>query len=99
MGRGNYYNHSGFADLLFTGLIGLRPRARTVALSTATAAARRASGATSPSMRCPIIITLLTVVWDATGTRYHHGKGMTLLVDGRKVASRKDLGVLEYEMK
>jgi hypothetical protein len=27
VGRGNYYNHSGFADLLITGLIGLRPRA------------------------------------------------------------------------
>ena len=27
VGRGNYYNHSGFADPLITGLIGLRPRA------------------------------------------------------------------------
>ncbi|MGB7263928.1 MAG: hypothetical protein WBC92_00340, partial [Terracidiphilus sp.] len=26
VGRGNYYNHSGFADPLITGLIGLRPR-------------------------------------------------------------------------
>ena len=27
VGRGNYYNPSGFADPLITGLIGLRPRA------------------------------------------------------------------------
>ena len=26
VGRGNYYNHSGFADPLITGLIGLEPR-------------------------------------------------------------------------
>ena len=26
VGRGNYYNHSGFADPLITGLLGLKPQ-------------------------------------------------------------------------
>jgi hypothetical protein len=42
---------------------------------------------------------MLTIVWDATGSRYHRGRGFALLVDGKQVASRKDLGSLEYELK
>ena len=50
VGRGNYYNHSGFADPLITGLIGLQPRAdgRIVLRPLLP----RASGVTSQWMRC-----------------------------------------------
>ena len=49
-------------------------------------------------MRFHITITLLTVLWDATGTRYRRGKGMMLFVDGKQVAARKDLGSLDYSL-
>ena len=38
----------------------------------------------------------LTVIYDHDGQRYHQGKGLTLLVDGKKVAQRKELGKLTY---
>jgi hypothetical protein len=42
---------------------------------------------------------MLTILWDATGARYNKGKGLMLLVDGKQVAQRKNLGPLEYELK
>ena len=42
---------------------------------------------------------LLTVLWDSTGKRYGRGNGFKLLVDGKQVAARNDLGALEYELK
>jgi hypothetical protein len=38
---------------------------------------------------------LLTVIWDSTGKRYGKGKGMMLLVDGKKAAARTDFGELD----
>ena len=36
----------------------------------------------------------LTVVWDETGQHYGRGQGLRLLVDGKLIASRADLGKL-----
>jgi hypothetical protein len=96
VGRGNYYNHSGFADPLITGLIGLRPRADGhivvhPLLPTGAWSYFAIDG-------LPYHGHLLTILWDATGTRYNKGAGMTLMVDGRRIASRKDLGTLEADM-
>jgi len=93
VGRGNYYNHSGFADPLITGLIGLRARAddRVVVnplLPEGTWRYFALDGLPYHGHR-------LTILWDADGKRYGQGKGMQLMVDGKKVASRKDLGKLE----
>ena len=97
VGRGNYYNHSGFADPLITGLIGLRPRAdNRIELHPLLPAGQWTYFAIDA---LPYHHHLLTVLWDATGTRYNKGKGMTLLVDGKRVASRPNLGPLEYQMK
>jgi Trehalase len=97
IGRGNYYNHSGFADPLITGLIGLRPRADDrIELHPLLPSGQWSYFAMDA---LPYHGHLLTVLWDATGKRYNKGKGMMLLVDGKQVAARKDLGSLEYEMK
>jgi hypothetical protein len=37
----------------------------------------------------------LAIVYDRTGAKYRHGRGLMLFVDGKKVAGRKDLGPLE----
>jgi hypothetical protein len=97
VGRGNYYNHSGFADPLITGLIGLRPRADDrIELRPLLPQGQWSYFAIDA---LPYHRHLLTILWDSSGARYGKGKGMTLLVDGRRVASRKDLGTLEYELK
>ncbi len=96
VGRGNYYNHSGFADPLITGLIGLRPRAdNRIVLHPLLPAGQWSFFAID---ELPYHHHLLTVLWDSTGTRYGRGKGMMLFVDGKQVAARKDLGPLDYSL-
>ena len=97
VGRGNYYNHSGFADPLITGLIGLRPRADGRIVLHPLLPPQQWSYFAIDAL--PYHGHLLTVLWDSTGKRYGHGKGMMLMVDGKKVAARNDLGPLEYELK
>lgn len=94
VGRGNYYNHSGFADPLITGAIGLRPRAdeRIVIQPAARVWQYFAIDA------LPYHGHLLTIAWDSNGKRYGHGKGMWLAVDGRIVARRQTLGVLDASL-
>ena len=96
VGRGNYYNHSGFADPLITGLIGLRPRAdNRVELRPLLPVGAWSYFAIDA---LPYHRHLLTILWDSTGKRYGRGKGMMLLVDGKQVAARKDLGPLDYSL-
>jgi hypothetical protein len=95
VGRGNYYNHSGFADPLITGLIGLRPSAQdeiTIKPLVRTWSYFALDG-------LPYHGHTLTIVWDATGDHYHHGQGLRLLVDGKLATHRKDLGELHYRLK
>jgi hypothetical protein len=91
VGRGNYYNHSGFADPLITGVIGLRPRSdeRIVIHPAAHDWQYFAIDA------LPYHGHSLTIAWDSDGKRYGHGKGMWLAVDGHVVARRQTLGALE----
>ncbi len=96
VGRGNYYNHSGFADPLITGLIGLQPRVDDrVVLRPLLPSAEWNYFAIDA---LPYHGHLLTVLWDPTGKRYGRGKGLTLLVDGKQTATRKDLGPLNYTL-
>jgi len=97
VGRGNYYNHSGFADPLITGLIGLRPRADNhIAIHPLLPPTEWTYFAIDA---LPYHGHTLTILWDQTGRRYQKGSGMMLLVDGKIVASRRTLGPLEYDLK
>ena len=90
--RSRYYNHSTFNDLVITGICGLRPQVD-------------GSIVVNPLLPkgqwdyfCLDGISYrghtLTIVWDCDGQRYHQGRGLTLIVDGRPVANRSDLGIL-----
>ena len=92
--RSRYYNHSTFNDLVITGIAGIRPQAdSSVEINPLV-----------PAGQWPYFCLdnvsyhghTLTVIYDHDGQRYHQGKGLTLLVDGKKVAQRKDLGKLTY---
>ena len=96
VGRGNYYNHSGFADPLITGLIGLRPRADEVLELHPLLPAGTWSYFALDGL--PYHGHVLAIVYDASGEHYHRGKGLTVFVDGTKVASRATLGPLETKL-
>jgi len=90
--RSRYYNHSTFNDLVITGLAGLRPRPDdTIELNPLV-----------PSDtwdwfcldNIPYHGRNLTILWDRDGSRYHQGKGLRVLVDGRCVGSSDTLGHL-----
>ncbi len=96
VGRGNYYNHSGFADPLITGLIGLRPRAdnKVVVHPLLPAGTWKYF-----AIDClPYHHHLLAIVYDETGKQYQRGRGLMLFVDGKKIAGRATLGPLEADL-
>lgn len=95
--RGNYYNHSGFADPLITGLIGLRPRNdNRVVLHPLLP---RGQWSYFAMDGLPYHGHLLTIVYDRSGKHYHRGKGFRLFVDGHECASRPTLGPLNCVLK
>ncbi len=90
--RSRYYNHSTFADLVITGVVGLRPRADEIlelhpllppgvwdwfALDGVAYHGRN-----------------LTILWDRLGTRYGRGRGLIVLCDGREIARAASLAPL-----
>lgn len=93
VGRGNYYNHSGFADPLITGLIGLRPRVdRKVVVNPLLPSGMWSYFAIDG---LPYHGHLLAIVYDEGGAHYKRGRGLMLFVDGKKIASRATMGPME----
>jgi hypothetical protein len=88
-GRGDHYNHSSYADLVITGLIGLRPRADDVV---------EANPLAPPAWdwfaldRIPYHGHDLSIVWDRTGEHFHNGQGLRIFSDGREIAHAAALG-------
>jgi hypothetical protein len=82
--RSRYYNHSTFADLLITGLIGLRPR------SDDKVEVQPLLPDNLWDWFCLDGIGYhnhsLTILWDKDGQHYSHGKGLLLFCDGKQIA-------------
>jgi hypothetical protein len=90
--RSRYYNHSTWNDLVITGLCGLRPRAdRTIEVNPLLPKDKWAYFCVDDILYHG---HTLTIVYDRDGDRYHVGKGLRVLVDGRCVGQRPDLGRL-----
>ena len=91
-GRSRYYNHSTFADLLITGVVGLVPRADDVV----EVYPLLPEGAWN--YFCLDGVTYhghsLTIFWDVDGTRYHRGPGLFVLADGKEIARADKLAKL-----
>jgi hypothetical protein len=96
VGRGNYYNHSGFADPLITGLIGLRPRPDSRVFIHPLLPAGAWSYFALDGL--PYHGHILAIVYDETGKHYHRSPGLALFIDGKKAASRPTLGPLAAEL-
>jgi hypothetical protein len=90
-----HYFHSGYTDLLITGLIGLRPREDN------TVEVNPLAPADWPYFTLedvPYRGHRLAIVWDKTGTRYALGAGLHLLVDGKKIAGASRLEKLSVTL-
>jgi hypothetical protein len=83
-GRGDHYNHSGYADLVITGLAGLRPRADATVEVNPLAAAGKWEWFCLDAV--PYRGRELTIVWDKTGTKFGKGKGLRVLAGGKEIA-------------
>ena len=93
--RSRYYNHSTFNDLIITGICGLRPQ------DDGSVVVRPLVPKDKWDYFCLDGVNyrgrVLTIIWDRDGQRYHQGRGLTILIDGRKAANRSDLGILKTE--
>ena len=79
-----HYFHSGYADLVITGLAGLRPRADDTLEVNPLAPDEWEFFALDDVLYHGHRVS---VVWDRDGTRYRRGRGLMLFVDGTKFAS------------
>ena len=79
--RSHHYNHSGFTDLIITGLCGLRPRADNT-LEVNPLVAMDSDIRSFCLENVPYHGNLVTIVWDADGTKYNRGKGLAVFVNG-----------------
>ena len=92
---GEDYFHSTFADLILEGLVGIRPQpdgpVRVAPLAPAT----------WPFFCADHVLVrgkVLTVVWDADGTRYAKGAGLSVFVDGKLEAHSTTLQPLQVRI-
>jgi len=87
-GRGDHYNHSGYADLIITGLAGLRPRADNTVEVNPLAPARWDWFCLD---NIPYHGKILTIVWDKAGTKFAKGKGLRLFSGSKEIAASASL--------
>ncbi len=93
--RGKDYNHSTYCDLIITGLIGLRPQIDGVVVNPLVPK-------NTWDYFCldgiPYHGYDLTIFYDKTGKHYNKGRGLHILANGKKIASRENLGFLQVQL-
>jgi hypothetical protein len=90
-----HYFHSGYADLIITGLVGLRPRDDYV-IDVHPLAPESWDYFALDGV--PYHGRSVSVVWDRHGTRYKLGKGLHILVNGEKIATAERLRPLTAKL-
>ncbi|MGC3958981.1 MAG: trehalase family glycosidase [Verrucomicrobiota bacterium] len=87
--RSRYYNHSVYADLLITGVIGLRPRADDIVEISPLLPVDTWDWFCLDNVKYRG--RMLTVIWDKDGSRYERGAGLRVLVSGNEIARSEKL--------
>ena len=87
--RSRWYNHSTFADLIITGLAGLRPRLDDVVEVHPLLPAGKWDWFALD--RIPYHGRLIAIVWDRTGTHFQRGRGLSIWSDGQVIARSDQL--------
>ncbi|WP_052573285.1 discoidin domain-containing protein [Haloferula sp. BvORR071] len=83
----NYF-HSGFTDLIITGLVGIKPMDDENLVIDPLASSKWDYFALD---EVPYRGHLLSILWDRDGSRYHKGKGLQIFVDGQAAAQSDEL--------
>ena len=94
--RSYYYNHSTYADLLITGLVGLRPRADNVVDVAPLLPAGTWDWFALDGVRYHG--RDLTLLWDKDGKHYGRGAGLQIIVDGQTLARSERLEPLTAKL-
>ena len=89
-----HYLHSGYTDLVITGLIGLIPRDDDTLEIHPLAPAEWDYFALDD---VPYRGHQVSILWDKTGSRYGKGAGLHVMVDGKKVHTADSVGHLEIQ--
>jgi hypothetical protein len=94
--RSHHYNHSGYVDLVITGLAGLRPRADNVLEVNPLIPTAPAQAANAITYFCLENVLYhgqsVTILFDRDGKHYGKGAGLSLYVNGRRMVSPSALG-------
>ncbi len=91
-GRSRYYNHSTFADLLTTGVVGLVPRADDTVEVDPLLPDETWNWFCLDGVKYHGHI--LTIIWDQDGTHFGCGQGLIVLADGKEIARGNKLAKL-----
>ncbi len=93
--RSHHYNHSGYNNLIITGLCGIRPgEGSTLAINPLI----------DETIRYFCLENIMyhgktvTVVYDKDGSRYHLGKGITVFINHKKATVKNNQGKYEVEV-
>jgi hypothetical protein len=93
--RSRYYNHSTFADLVISGLVGLRPQADgSIVIHPLVP---------KDTWRYFCLDNVyyhghnICIIWDKDGQRYHQGTGFMLFINGKLVAKNQNLEEIIWE--
>jgi hypothetical protein len=97
LARSHHYFHSGFNDLIVTGLVGVIPAAGERLVIDPLLPARGLGWFALQDL--PYHGRLLTVTYDRDGRHFGRGAGLRAYLDGRLAASRRDLGALTVRVK
>jgi hypothetical protein len=93
--RSEHYFHSGFTDLVITGLVGVQPSDGNTLTIDPLAPGTWDYFALD---NLPYRGHRLAVVWDKTGQRYGMGAGLHVLVNGEKAATRPTLAKMTVDL-
>lgn len=90
-----HYFHSGYVDLIITGLVGLRPRPDNTVEVNPLAPEDWEYFAL---IDVPYHGHRLSIIWDRTGKKYDLGTGLHILASGKKIATAAKLGKLTAKL-
>ncbi len=90
-----HYFHSGFCDLVITGLVGLKVRAdETIEIDPLAPQGWDYFAIDGLNYRGRSV----SVIWDKTGQRYGKGAGLKIIADGQVIASAEKIGKLSAQL-
>lgn len=94
--RSSYYNHSCYADLIISDLVGLKPREDNVVEIYPLLPKNKWDWFCLDKV--PYHGKMLTIQWDKDGSRYGKGKGFRVYADGAEIYSARKLKHIKAKM-